>query len=109
MLAKLARELPHGDYLYEPKWDGFRALVFRDGGEVDIRSRNDRPLARYFPEIVAAVLALPEADRSRRRARRLRRLPCAAGAAAPRALARRGAAHEDARVVRRVRPRRARR
>jgi ATP-dependent DNA ligase len=57
MLARLARELPPGR-LYEPKWDGFRCLAFRDGEEVDLRSRNDRPLARYFPEIVAAVLEL---------------------------------------------------
>jgi ATP-dependent DNA ligase len=61
MLARLARELPRdGDYIYEPKWDGFRCLVFRDGDDVDLRSRNDRPLARYFPEIVAALRALPE-------------------------------------------------
>ena len=58
MLARLARELPRDGYLYEPKWDGFRALVFREGDEVDIRSRNDRPLARYFPELVAAVRSL---------------------------------------------------
>jgi ATP-dependent DNA ligase len=60
MLARLARELPRGNYLYEPKWDGFRCLAFRDGGEVDLRSRNQRPLARYFPEIVEALLALPQ-------------------------------------------------
>ena len=59
MLARLARELPRGNYLYEPKWDGFRCLAFRDGGEVDLRSRNQRPLARYFPEIVDALLTLP--------------------------------------------------
>src|SRR5215212_6982015 len=59
MLARLARELPRGDYVYEPKWDGFRCLAFRDGAEVDLRSRNQRPLARYFPEIVEALLALP--------------------------------------------------
>src|SRR3954447_15172530 len=58
MLARLARELPLGDYVYEPKWDGFRCLAFRDGAEVDLRSRNGRPLARYFPEIVEALLAL---------------------------------------------------
>jgi hypothetical protein len=62
MLATLARELPRGDYLYEPKWDGFRALAFRGGADVDIRSRNDRPLARYFPELVAALRGI-EADR----------------------------------------------
>src|SRR5919197_1618495 len=60
MLARLARELPLDGYLYEPKWDGFRCLAFRDGGEVDLRSRNQRPLARYFPEIVEALLALAE-------------------------------------------------
>ena len=62
MLARLARELPLGDYLYEPKWDGFRCLAFREGRDVDLRSRNGRPLARYFPELVEALLAL-EADR----------------------------------------------
>src|SRR5215210_7101032 len=60
MLAKLARELPEGAYLYEPKWDGFRCLAFRRGDHVDLRSRHDRPLARYFPELVEALLALPE-------------------------------------------------
>ena len=60
MLARLERELPRDGYLYEPKWDGFRCLAFRDGDEVDLRSRNHRPLARYFPELVAALLALPE-------------------------------------------------
>jgi ATP-dependent DNA ligase len=60
MLARLARELPHGGYLYEPKWDGFRCLTFRDGDEIDLRSRNQRPLARYFPEVVDALLSLPE-------------------------------------------------
>ncbi len=62
MLAKLARELPGdgGAYLYEPKWDGFRCLAFRDGDEVDLRSRHGKPLARYFPELVAALRELPE-------------------------------------------------
>jgi ATP-dependent DNA ligase len=55
MLAKLTRELPVGDYLYEPKWDGFRAIVFRDGDEVEIGSRNEKPLTRYFPELIGAV------------------------------------------------------
>ena len=58
MLARLARELPADGYVYEPKWDGFRCLVFRDGEDVDLRSRQDRPLARYFPELVAAVRSL---------------------------------------------------
>ena len=60
MLAKLQREIPVGPYLYEPKWDGFRSLCFVDGDRVDIRSRHDRPLSRYFPEVVAAVGDLPE-------------------------------------------------
>ena len=60
MLAKLVRELPVGDYLYEPKWDGFRCLAARDRDDVDLRSRNGRPLARYFPELVAALRELAE-------------------------------------------------
>jgi len=60
MLARLVRELPEGDYLYEPKWDGFRCLAGRDGeGHVDLRSRHGRPLARYFPELTAALAELP--------------------------------------------------
>ena len=59
MLARLVRELPIGDYVYEPKWDGFRAIVFRDGDDVEIQSRHERPMARYFPELVAAVRTLP--------------------------------------------------
>jgi ATP-dependent DNA ligase len=61
MLAKLASGVPSGDFLYEPKWDGFRAIVFRGGDEVYIQSRDLRPLDRYFPEMHAAFLeALPE-------------------------------------------------
>jgi ATP-dependent DNA ligase len=56
MLAKLTRDLPVGDGLvYEPKWDGFRCIVFRDGDDVELGSRNERPLTRYFPEVVDAV------------------------------------------------------
>jgi ATP-dependent DNA ligase len=52
MLAKLAEELPaSGPFLYEPKWDGFRSIVFRGGGDVFIQSRDLRPLDRYFPEL----------------------------------------------------------
>jgi ATP-dependent DNA ligase len=58
MLAKLARELPIGDLLYEPKWDGFRCLVFRDGDELLLQSRNRRPLDRYFPELQAPLREL---------------------------------------------------
>jgi len=62
MLAKLAGELPAGDaFLYEPKWDGFRAIVFRGESDVFIQSRDLRPLDRYFPELHAVCLAaLPE-------------------------------------------------
>src|ERR1700753_4217704 len=56
-LAKAVPALPPGDYLFEPKWDGFRSIVFRDGAEVEIGSRNERPMTRYFPELVDAVLA----------------------------------------------------
>jgi len=62
MLAKPADALPGGDgWLYEPKWDGFRALVFRDGDETFIQSRDLKPLDRYFPELAAPLRAsLPE-------------------------------------------------
>jgi ATP-dependent DNA ligase len=62
-LAKSARDLPDGEgWCYEPKWDGFRTIVFRDGDEVQLQSRNGRPMNRYFPDVVEQVLALP-ADR----------------------------------------------
>src|SRR5881392_2122861 len=54
MLAKPVDAIPDGDYVFEPKWDGFRSIVFRDGDEVEIGSRNERPMTRYFPELVAA-------------------------------------------------------
>src|ERR1700722_270167 len=61
MLAKSVADIPSGDYIFEPKWDGFRSIVFRDGDEVEIGSRNERPMTRYFPELVAAIKAeLPE-------------------------------------------------
>ena len=62
MLAKAVSGLPDGESLvFEPKWDGFRSIVFRDGDEVELGSRNERPLTRYFPEVVAAVRQnLPE-------------------------------------------------
>ncbi|MGO0576741.1 ATP-dependent DNA ligase [Ornithinimicrobium panacihumi] len=59
MLAKPAKKLPEG-WLFDPKWDGFRSIVFRDGDEVELGSRNERPLTRYFPELVEALKeALP--------------------------------------------------
>ncbi len=62
MLAKASSSLPEGDgWLFEPKWDGFRALVFRDGDQVFTQSRDRKPLDRYFPELEAPFLAqLPE-------------------------------------------------
>jgi ATP-dependent DNA ligase len=54
MLAKPAAAIPLGHF-YEPKWDGFRSIVFRDGDEVEIGSRKERPMTRYFPEVVEAV------------------------------------------------------
>ncbi|WP_139335281.1 ATP-dependent DNA ligase, partial [Mycobacterium sp. GA-1841] len=60
MLSKPVREIPPG-MSYEPKWDGFRTICFRDGDEVEFGSRNERPMTRYFPELVAAARAeLPQ-------------------------------------------------
>ncbi len=57
MLAKLERELPRGDgWVYEPKWDGFRAIVFVSGGDAYVQSRDKKPLNRYFPELVPALV-----------------------------------------------------
>ncbi len=59
MLARLTRELPESEgLLFEPKWDGFRCLAFRDRDEVELRSRNQRPFARYFPELTDALTSL---------------------------------------------------
>ena len=59
MLAKSVSGVPdpakHGGLSFEPKWDGFRCLVFRDGDEVELASRNTKPLTRYFTEVVEAV------------------------------------------------------
>jgi ATP-dependent DNA ligase len=62
MLAKLTREMPSlADLSFEPKWDGFRCVVFRDGDELDLQSRNQKPLLRYFPELREPLLAqLPD-------------------------------------------------
>src|SRR5437588_6315807 len=62
MLAKLSRDLPEGDGLfYEPKWDGFRCIVFRDGDDIELGSRNERSMNRYFPELVQSLKAnLPD-------------------------------------------------
>ena len=61
MLSKPASAMPEGDFLYEPKWDGFRALAFRAGDDVYLQSRDGKPLARYFPELLPALRsALPD-------------------------------------------------
>ena len=65
MLAKSVKGIPdpakHGGLSFEPKWDGFRCVVFKDGDEVELASRNTKPLTRYFPEVVAAMREqLPE-------------------------------------------------
>jgi ATP-dependent DNA ligase len=62
MLAKLTREMPPaGAVSFEPKWDGFRCIVFRDGDDLDLQSRNQKPLLRYFPELREPLLeALPD-------------------------------------------------
>jgi ATP-dependent DNA ligase len=57
MLAKSVPEIPAGALSFEPKWDGFRSILFRDGDEVEIGSRNGKPMTRYFPEVVEAVKA----------------------------------------------------
>ena len=80
MLAKLARAIPDGDgWLYEPKWDGFRCIVFRDGDDIELGSRNERPFTRYFPELLEPLRASPARPlRRRRRDRRRRRPPATA-------------------------------
>ncbi len=55
MLAKPIERIPTGAFSFEPKWDGFRSIVFRDREEIEIGSRNERPMTRYFPEIVDAI------------------------------------------------------
>jgi ATP-dependent DNA ligase len=65
MLAKSVKGIPDpaklGGLMYEPKWDGFRCIVFRDGDEIELTSRNTKPLTRYFPEVVAALrTSVPE-------------------------------------------------
>lgn len=58
MLSKAVKALPpQGEFLYEPKWDGFRTIIFRDADEVELGSRNEKPMTRYFPDVVAAVLS----------------------------------------------------
>ena len=111
MLAKPVDSIPAGDYIFEPKWDGFRSIVFRDGDEVEIGSRNERPMTRYFPELVTAFLSqlpprcvidgeivLPDWDS------RAAGLRGAAAAAAPGREPGAAAGGADAGPLRRVRP-----
>ena len=59
-LARSAKDLPSGDgWRFEPKWDGFRTVVFRDGGEIFLQSRNGKQMNRYFPEVIPQIAALP--------------------------------------------------
>ena len=66
MLAKPVKGIPdpekYGGLSFEPKWDGFRCLVFKDGDEVELASRNTKPLTRYFPEVVEACTVSGAAD-----------------------------------------------
>jgi ATP-dependent DNA ligase len=57
MLAKAVKQIPDGSMSFEPKWDGFRSIIFRDADEVEVGSRNERPMNRYFPELIEAVRA----------------------------------------------------
>ncbi len=57
MLAKRVEEIPAGPWIYEPKWDGFRTLVFRDGNEIMLQSRDEKSLNRYFPEMLDPLRA----------------------------------------------------
>ena len=113
MLAKVGTDFPPGAF-YEPKWDGFRSIVFRDGDEVEIGSRNTRPMARYFPEVVAAARAsLPprcvvDGEIVIVAGGRAARLLVAPAAPAPRRQPRRPARCADAGQLRRLRPARAR-
>jgi ATP-dependent DNA ligase len=63
MLAKPTPAIPEGEgWIYEPKWDGFRAIVFRGGGEVYVQSRDLKPLNRYFPELEEPLLGVGPSD-----------------------------------------------
>ncbi len=113
MLSKSVPTIPPGAS-YEPKWDGFRSICFRDGDEVELGSRNERPMTRYFPELVArrhrgAARAVRHRRRDRHRLRRRIGLRGAATATAPGRVAGADARRADARLVHRVRPARARR
>src|SRR3982751_6322021 len=60
METRSVEEIPTGEgWQYEPKWDGFRCIVFRDGAEIYLQSKNGQPLARYFPDVADVVSKLP--------------------------------------------------
>ena len=84
MLAKSVKEIPEGPFAYEPKWDGFRSIVFRDGDEVEIGSRNERPMTRYFPEVVEAIKAEPARARASSTARSWSPTPSCTGSSSRR-------------------------
>src|SRR5438034_1220759 len=81
MLSTAANALPGGDgWQFEPKWDGFRTLVFRDGDEVLLQSRDEKPMNRYFPELIAPLAAgLPVIGRLRRTGSVASRAPASMG------------------------------
>ena len=63
MEAVAVEDIPTGPgWQYEPKWDGFRCLAFRDGEKIQLQSKSGRPLARYFPDLVQALLELPTGE-----------------------------------------------
>ena len=108
-LARPAKKLPTGDgWVYEPKWDGFRALAFVDGADVYLQSRSGKPLRRYFPELSfpAGPLRARRGDRALRR-RRPAGLRRARPAHPPRRVADQHARRADADALHRVRPARA--
>ena len=109
MLAKSVPTIPTGEMSYEPKWDGFRSIVFRDGDDIEIGSRNEKPMTRYFPELDRGLPGQPAGQvRARRRDRRGGRRPAGVrGAAAAHPPGRQpdhAAVGADAGHVRRLRP-----
>ncbi len=105
MLSSAADGLPGGDgWQFEPKWDGFRTLVFRDGDEILLQSRDEKPMNRYFPELVAPLAArAARALRRRRRDRHRRRRRARLRGAAPAHPSRRVAGEAAGRADRRPR------
>ena len=114
MLAKPVDAIPDGDYVFEPKWDGFRSIVFRDGDEVEIGSRNERPMTQLLPRAgrgdprgVAGALRHRRGDRGPRRFRPAAGLRGAAAAHPPGGQPGLAAGRADAGALHRVRPARA--